>query len=184
MRSSTYEEFIDEEFQENEFVDAKFQENEFVDGELKHKEDIPSHQFVDQNSKPNYDVDVDDEELVASFSSYDQENQLDEASLPDNIKIFVDESTLLLEFDESPKIEEFDLDVEESGFIDFLGIENIVSNSPNHDLDEFNMAQENLMFKQTKIIDHFWDIFMTHEGKEVNERHMKIELSQYSKKSF
>jgi hypothetical protein len=40
------------------------------------------------------------------------------------------------------------LDVEELGFIDFLGIDNIVSNSSNHDLDEFNTAEENLMNEQ------------------------------------
>jgi hypothetical protein len=66
----------------------------------------------------------------------------------DNIENFVDKRTLLHEFDESPKIEEFDLDVEELGFIDFLGIDNIVSNSSNHDLDEFNTAEENLMNEQ------------------------------------
>lgn len=58
-------------------------------------------------------------------------------------------------FDESPKSEVFDLGVEEVDSMDFVGIENILSNSPNNDFEEFYTVEENFIFKREEIVDPF-----------------------------
>lgn len=64
------------------FIDENFQEDEFVNEEFQHEKDVedPSQWFVDWNSPPTYDIDVDDEDLVVSFLSYDQQELLGEVS--------------------------------------------------------------------------------------------------------
>ena len=51
-------------------------------------------------------------------------------------------------FDESPKFDGFNLEVEEIGLVDFLGLDNILSNSlDDGDLDQFYVVDENITFK-------------------------------------
>jgi hypothetical protein len=65
--------------------------------------------------------------------------------------------------DESPKSKVFDLDVNE---VDFLGVENILSNSLDvNAIDDFN-AEKNFMFKSEAIIDPFLEMLMAHEWGE------------------
>jgi hypothetical protein len=40
------------------------------------------------------------------------------------------------------------------------------------------------MFKREEIIDHILEIFMAHDGENVNERLVKFELSQENEHSF
>jgi hypothetical protein len=66
--------------QDEEFVDEEFQENKFIDEEFKHRdvhEDVedPSQGFVDWDSLPTYDIDINDEDLVGDYLSYDQEKE-------------------------------------------------------------------------------------------------------------
>lgn len=63
----------------------------------------------------------------------EKEERLDKVNLSSNIENFVDECTILHEVGENPKIDEFNLGIEASGFVDFLGIDDIVTNSPNND---------------------------------------------------
>jgi hypothetical protein len=76
------------------------------------------------------------------------------------LKKFVDESSINHLFDESPKNKVFDFDINE---VDFLGIENILSNSL--DVNAFDdyyyyyyyyyFTENNFMFKIEEIVDSF-----------------------------
>jgi hypothetical protein len=81
------------------------EEDEFVD-----EVEDPFQCYLDWNSPPIYDIDVNDEALVeVSSLSYDQE---------------VDQNWETYHmFDESPKSEVFQLGLEEINFVDFLMVE-------------------------------------------------------------
>jgi hypothetical protein len=83
--------------------------------------------------------------LSTNYDIYlEKEEQLGKVNLSDNIENFVDESSIHHVYDESLKSEVFDLDVNE---VDFLGVENILSNSLDvNDFDGFH-AERNFMFK-------------------------------------
>ena len=49
---------------------------------------------------------------------------------------------------------------EELGYVDFLGIYNILSDSHNNDCDEFYVDGENYMFTRETMTDPFFSIFM------------------------
>jgi hypothetical protein len=115
------------------------------DGEYEDVED-PSQGFVDWDSPPTYDININDEDLLGGSLSYDHENEsivdwvsplidniyrekeepLEKVNISDDIENFVDESSTHHVLDESPKSEVFDLNVNE---VVFLGVENILSNS-------------------------------------------------------
>jgi len=71
------------------------------------------------NFPPTYNTNVDDEDLVVSYLSYDQEDQLDELSLSSNAKKFVDENDTYHVW-QKPQELVCDLGVEEVSFVDFL----------------------------------------------------------------
>jgi hypothetical protein len=58
-------EFVDGEFQLYECVNEDFKKVKFVDEEFQYEGDVenPSQWFVNWNSPPTYDTDVDDEDL-------------------------------------------------------------------------------------------------------------------------
>ena len=49
---------------------------------------------------------------------------------------------------------------DEVGYIDFLGIDDILLNPPNNDCDEFYMVDENDIFTRETMTDQFLSIFM------------------------
>jgi hypothetical protein len=63
----------------------------------------------------------------------------------------------------------FDLNVEEVGYVDFLGVDGILSNSPNNDYDEFYMVEKTFMFTREAKIGPFLNIFRACEKKMVHE---------------
>jgi hypothetical protein len=137
-----------------------------VDEEFQHEEVLedPFQSSVDWNSLLIYATDVNDEYLVeVSSLPYDQE---------------VDKNwdTHHL-FDESPKGEVSWLSLEKINYVDFLGIENF-------DLDlGFGMFEENLIFSDQEVFDHFWEIFMEGKLKKINKGRVKIKLSQIGAKN-
>jgi hypothetical protein len=69
------DEFVDEEFQEDEFVDEEFKHGDVHD-DVEHEDvEDPSQGFVDWDSPPTYDTDINDEDLVGGSLSYDQEEE-------------------------------------------------------------------------------------------------------------
>jgi hypothetical protein len=61
-------------------------------------------------------------------------------------------------------------DYKEVEYVDFLGVEDIL-NSPNNDVDEFYMDEENYMFIREVTADPFISIFMA-RGKENEQENM------------
>jgi hypothetical protein len=122
------EEFVDEEFQEDEFVDDEFKDGDVHD-DIEHEDvEDPSQGFVDWDSPPTYDTDINDEDLVGDSLSYDQEkgsvvdwvsptiyddiypdeeDLLNEVSFLVNAIKFVEENNDCHVFDESPHNEGF-----------------------------------------------------------------------------
>jgi len=67
------DELVDEEFQEDEFVDEEFKHGDIRD-DVEHEDvEDPSQGFVDWDSPPTYDIDINDEDLVGGSLLYDQE---------------------------------------------------------------------------------------------------------------
>jgi len=92
------------------------EEDEFVAEDFQHKEDVedPSQCFMDWNSLPTYDTYVDDEDfIVVSSLSYDKE---------------VENNSVNNVFDESSKSEISQWSLDKINYVDFLGIENFLSN--------------------------------------------------------
>jgi hypothetical protein len=119
--------------QEDEFVDDEFVDDEFKHGDahddIEH-EDVEelSQGFVDWDSLPTYDIDINDEYLMGDSLSYDQEKEsavdwvsptiyddiyLDEDDLLNDVSFLVDATKFIEEnndyhvFDESPHNEGF-----------------------------------------------------------------------------
>jgi hypothetical protein len=64
----------------------------------------------------------------------------------------------------------FNLEVEEISLVDFLEVDNILSNSFDDDgFDRFYVIDEDIMFKTEEFIDPFWEIFITCEREKLVE---------------
>jgi hypothetical protein len=84
-------------------------------------------------------------------------------------------------FNESPHNEGFQLSNEELSYVDFIGIERFLSNSPSNKLDvSFGVFVDNFNFCGQEIIDNSLKTFMEHELEKINERREKIDLFQFS----
>jgi hypothetical protein len=77
--------------EEKESVDGEFQEFEFIDEEFEHggvEDEDPSQGFVDWDSPPTYDDNVNEEDLIEEPSIFDQ---VEEINLSKSIAIFYEE---------------------------------------------------------------------------------------------
>jgi hypothetical protein len=77
--------------EEKESVDGEFQEFEFIDEEFEHggvEDEDPSQGFVDWDSPPTYDDDVNEEDPIEEPSIFDQ---VEEINLSKSIAIFYEE---------------------------------------------------------------------------------------------
>ena len=68
--------------------------------------------------------------------------------------------------------------------VDFLGVENILSNF--HDAKVFDdfYAENNFIFKREEIIDPFWEILMAHELENMYDYHVKPKFFESGAKRF
>jgi hypothetical protein len=100
----------------------------------------------------------------------DEDDLLNEVSfLVDAIK-FIEENNDYHVFDESPHNEGFQLSYEEISYVDFIGIERFLSNSPSNKLDVgFGVLVDNFNFCGQERIDNSLKTFME-----------KIDLFQFS----
>jgi hypothetical protein len=102
-----------------------------------------------------------------------------------NTKNFIEENNHYDVFGESPKFEGFNLEVEEIGLVDFLGVDNMLSNFlDDGGFDKFYVVDDNIMIKTKEILDPFWEIFMAHEMEKISGVRVKIALSQLVVKNF
>jgi hypothetical protein len=115
----------------------------------------------------------------------DEDDLLKEVSFVVNTENFIEENNNYDVFDESHKFEGFNLEVEEIDLVDFLGVDNILSNSlDDGGFDQFYLVDENIVFKTEEIANPLWEIFMACERKKINEECVKIELSQANVRNF
>jgi len=104
--------------------------------------------------------------------------------LVDAIK-FIEENNDYHVFDESPHNERFQFSNEEISYVDFLGIENFLSNSPSNNLDVgFGVLDDNFNFCGQERIDNSLKTFMERELEKINERLEKIDLFQVGVRKF
>jgi len=136
---------------------------------VEEKDKIIEEDFsVDWVSPPIYDIYPDEaEDLLEEVTSF-----------LNTIKI-VEENNVHRMFDESSKIEISQWDLERINYVDFLGIESLMSNFSKQNLDvRFGILEENLIFLVQERIDYFWKKFMESEFMTINQELVKIILSQ------
>jgi hypothetical protein len=122
--------------------------------------------FVDWVSPLIYDIYSNEEDL------------LKEVSFVVNNENFIEENNNYDVFDESPKFDRFNLEVKEIGLVDFLGVDNILSNSlDDGGFDQFYVVDENITFKTEDIVDPFREIFIACEREKISEVQVTIALS-------
>jgi hypothetical protein len=116
-----------------------------LDEVFQHEEGVEDHSqcFVDWNSPLTYDTYINDEELIeVRFLSYAQE-----------VEQKVDNHV----FNKSPKREISQWGLLKVNYVDFLGIENFLSNFPKENLDVcFSMLKEILIFRGQERNENFW----------------------------
>ena len=66
--------------------------------------------------------------------------------------------------------------VEELGHVDFLGVDDILSNSHSNDCNEFYMNEKNYMFTRETTADPFLSIFMARGREKEPEKYDKPEV--------
>jgi hypothetical protein len=110
---------------------------------------------VDWASPPIYDIYPDEEE------------PLEEVNLLDSFAIFYDHSMYHV-LDKSPKDKAFDLSVTPINYIDFIGVDAILSNSSNQVCDEIYMAEGS-----DKVVASYLKIFIAYGKDKARERHGK-----------
>jgi hypothetical protein len=144
--------------EEKECVDGEFQESEIIDEELERAcvEDVdPSQGFVDWDSPPTYDEDVNEEDSIEEpLASVLEEEHEEDGFSPMFGGLFPNEDDQLeeeeptydiadyVEVDEGLSGEVSNYNEEEVKYVDFLGVEDIL-NSLNNDVDELYTDEEN-----------------------------------------
>jgi hypothetical protein len=161
---------------------------------------------VDWDSPPICDIDIKDEDLVGDSLSFDQKKKsivdldwvnptiyddiypeeddlLNEVSFLVNAIKFIEENNDYHVLDESPHNERFQSSNEEISYVDLIGIERFLSNSPSNKLDVgFGVLADNFNFCGLERIDNSLKTFMERELEKINERREKIGLFQFSVK--
>ena len=171
-------------------IDEEFQESEILNEEFEHEDvENPSQGFVEWDSPPTDDDDVsevDSNEIPLSFNL--EEEYEKDGSSPIFDKIYPEEDDPLGEeepTDNVAKYYEEDEDLpcevpnycaEELGYVDFLGVDDILSDSRNSNCDEFYADEENYMFTREITTDPFLSIFMAHGREKEQEKHGKPEV--------
>jgi hypothetical protein len=155
-------------------VDGEFQEFKFIDEEFEHggvEDEDPSQGFVDWDSPPTYDDDVNVEDPIEESLISDQVEEInlsesitifyeedepledvslsesfaffhkEEVNLSNSFALFDDNSTYHVP-DKSPEDKIFNFGVKPIDWVDFIGINAILSNSSNQLGDEICMTGE------------------------------------------
>jgi hypothetical protein len=170
--------------EQGEPVDEEFQESKILNEEFEHEDvEDPSQGFVDWDSPPTYDDDVNDEDpieeplatdLEEEYEEYGlhpifgslypkKDDQLEDEEPTDDITNY--EENDIADYEEGD--EEFSGEVpnfngEEGDYVDFLSVEDIL-NSPNEDYGEFYADEKNYMFTRETMAHPFLSIFMACE---------------------
>jgi hypothetical protein len=115
---------------------------------------------IDWASPPIYDIYPDEEE------------PLEEVNLSNSFANFFDHSMYHV-LDKSPKDKAFDLSVTPINYVDFIGVDAILSNSSNQVCDEIYMAEGSVLSKSDGVVASYSKIFMAYGKDKARERHGK-----------
>jgi hypothetical protein len=176
--------------EEKESVDGEFQEFEVTDEEFEHEcveDEDTSQGFVDWDSLPTYDEDVDEEDSIEEPLAFvlKEEHEEDEF-FPMFGSLYPDEDNKLGDEEPTDDIDEYEeideglsgdvsnYNEEEIEYVDSLGIEDIL-NSLNNDVDEFYTDEENYMFIREVTTDPFLSIFMARGREKEQDKYDKSE---------
>ena len=126
--------------EEKESVDGEFQKSKIIDEEFEHKgvkDEDPSQGFVDWDTPPIYDDDVNEEEPIEEPLASNLEEEYEEYGLhPMFSGLYPNEDDRLEDEEPMDDITDYEkddiADDEDVDYIDFLGIDNIL-NSPHSD---------------------------------------------------
>jgi hypothetical protein len=129
--------------EERESVNGEFQESEFIDDEFEHEgveDEDPSQGFVNWDSPPIYDDDINEEDPIEEPLAFDLEEEYEEYGLhPMFDGLYPDENDQLEEEEPTDDITNYEavdddfsgevanFNGEEGDYIDFLGIEDILN---------------------------------------------------------
>jgi hypothetical protein len=165
-------EFVDEERQESEVIDEEF-ERECV-------EDVdPSQGFVDWDSPPTYDEDINEKDPIEEPLAFALEEeheelgkQVDEVNLSESFALFDDNSTYYVPV-KSLEGKVFDFSVEPIDYVDFIGIDAILSNYSSQNCDEIYMVEEAILSKIERVFVSSLGIRMACGKSKAREKHNK-----------
>jgi hypothetical protein len=176
--------------EEKEFVDGEFQEFEVTDEECKHEcveDEDTSQGFVDWDSPPTYDEDVNEEDSIEEpLASVLEEEHEEDKFFPMFGGLYPDEDNQLGDEEPTDDIDEYEevdegllgdvsnYNEEEIEYVDFLSVEDILD-SPNNDVEEFYTDEENYMFIREVSTDLFLSIFMARGREKEQKRYGKSE---------
>jgi hypothetical protein len=111
--------------------------------------------------------------LSESFAIFHEEEEpLEEVNLSDSFAIFYDNFTYHV-LDKSPEDKAFDLSDTPINYVDFIGVDAILSNSSNQICDEIYMAEGNVLSKSDGVVASYLKIFMAYGKDKAQEKHGK-----------
>jgi hypothetical protein len=165
-------ESVDEERQESEVIDQEF-ERECV-------EDVdPSQGFVDWDSPPTYDEDINEKDPIEEPLTFALEEeheelgkQVDEVNLSESFALFDNNSTYYVPV-KSLEGKVFDFSVEPIDYVDFIGIDAILSNYSSQNCDEIYMVEEAFLSKIERVFVSSLGIRMACGKSKAREKHNK-----------
>jgi hypothetical protein len=165
-------ESVDEERQESEVIDEEF-ERECV-------EDVdPSQGFVDWDSPPTYNEHINEkdpiEEPLAFILEEEHEEsgkQVDEVNLSESFALFDNNSTYYVPV-KSLEGKVFNFSVEPIDYVDFIGIDAILSNYSGQNCDEIYMVEEAFLSKIERFFVSSLGIRMACGNSKAREKHNK-----------
>jgi hypothetical protein len=176
--------------EEKESVDGEFQGFEVTNEEFEHEcveDEDTSQGFVDWDSPPIYDEDVDEEDSIEEpLASILEEEHEENGFFPMFEGLYPDKDNQLGDEEPTDDIDEYEevdeglsgevsnYNEEEVEYVDFLGVEDIL-NSPNNDVDKFYTDEENYMFIREVTIDPFLSIFMACGREKEQDKYGKSE---------
>jgi hypothetical protein len=193
--------------EKKESVDGEFQESKIIDEEFEHEcveDEDPLQGFVDWDSPPTYDDDVNEEDLVEEpLASILEEEYEEDGFLPMFGGLYNDEDDQLEDeepMDDIANYEEDDQGEEEEAMDDITDYEEVdeglsgevpnynkevveyidflgiedILNSPNNDIGEFYTDEKNYMFTKEIMVDPFLSIFMARGREKEREKYGKV----------
>jgi hypothetical protein len=175
--------------EEKKSVDKEFQEFEATDEEFEHecvKDEDTSQWFVDWDSPPIYDEDVNEEVSIEQplASVLEEEHEEDGFFLmigglyPSEDEQLGGEEPIYdiaeyEEVDEGLSGDVFNYNEKEVEYVDFIGVDAILSNSSNQVGDEIYMVEGNVLSKGDGVVASYLKIFMAYGKDKAREKHGK-----------